>query len=76
MAIIVWEVVDKTYCDRVKEEVDLLEERVYPGDAVPDGGAPFTVRARKCSQGLECNLTGLRCRYSFVNPDYDPFAEK
>jgi hypothetical protein len=74
MAVMTWEVVGKTWCDRVKAEVELLEQRIYPGEVVPDPQAPFQVRARKCTCGLECNLAGFACQYSFTNPNYDPFA--
>jgi hypothetical protein len=75
MATIVLQVVDKIWCDRVRQEAELLEERVYPADAVPDVGAPFKVRARRCAFGTECNLAGCACRWSYLNPNYDPFAE-
>lgn len=60
----------------MNQEAELLEERVYPADILPDVGAPYQVWARKCSLGVNCNLAGYACRWSFINPDYDPFAEK
>ncbi len=75
MPTIIWEVTKKIWCDRVKKEVDLLEERVYPDEPVPDVGKPFQVLARKCPLGVECNLIGFACRWSGLNPNYDPFVE-
>jgi hypothetical protein len=74
MADSVWIEVDKVWCDRVSAEVALLEERVYPAEVLPDTGAPYQVRARKCTLGLDCNLAGYTCRYALNNPNYDPFA--
>jgi hypothetical protein len=76
MAAIVWEVVKKIQCDRLKEEADLLEERVYPDESVPDPARPYQVRARKCSLGMDCNLAGYTCVWAYNNPNYDPFAEE
>jgi hypothetical protein len=74
MADSIWLVVDKIWCDRAQAEADLLEERVYASEIVPNVEAPYRVRARKCSFGLECNLAGFTCRYAFNNPNSDPFA--
>lgn len=76
MATIVWETVSQRWCDLMNQEAELLEERVYPADFLPDVGAPYQVWARKCSLGVSCNLAGYACRWSFVNPGYDPFAEQ
>ena len=51
-----------------------LPGAAYLGDPLPDVGRPYKVLARKCSLGLECNLAGFACRWSYTNPDYDPFA--
>lgn len=71
----VWVKKESQFCFRVKQTVYLLEERVYPGNTIPDIGEPYQVRAQKCSAGLECNLVGMRCRWSGLNPTYDPFYE-
>jgi hypothetical protein len=76
MSTTVWEVIDTIRCDRTGEKAQLLEERVYAGDPVPDVGRPFHVRARKCSLGGECNLAGYACRWSYLNPNFDPFADR
>jgi hypothetical protein len=76
MTQIVWEVVDSIKCERTGEQAQLLEERVYVSDPLPDLGRPFKVRARKCSLGTACNLVGYACRWSYLNPTYDPFSEK
>jgi hypothetical protein len=59
----------------VGREAELLEERVYLDDPFPDVGQPFHVRARKCSLGADCNLAEYACRWSYINPNYDPFGE-
>jgi hypothetical protein len=74
MSKTVWTAVDRIWCDRMKQEAELLEQRVYPGDLVPDVDVPFQVRARKCSFDIECNLAGFTCRWAFSNPNGDPFG--
>lgn len=76
MATTVWQIIDTITCDRTREQAHLLEERVYPDESLPDVGHPFKVRARKCSLGSECNLAGYACRWSYLNPNFDPFADK
>jgi hypothetical protein len=76
MATIVWETVSQHWCDLMNQPVDLLEERVYPANLLTGVGVPYHVRARKCSLGLDCNLAGYACRWSFLNPGHDPFVEK
>jgi len=74
MAKAQWTKADEIWCDRVKGRAVLLEERIFPADVLPEGQAPYHVRARKCSLGLECNLVGYTCQYAFNNPNLDPFA--
>jgi hypothetical protein len=74
MATIAWEPVATHWCDLQGCEAQLLEQRAYPADQVPDTGVRFKVLARKCSFGVECNLAGYACRWAWTNPDYDPFA--
>lgn len=76
MSATVWEIVDTITCERTGEPAHLMEERVYRGDPLPDVGQPFKVRARKCSLGSECNQIGYACRWSYLNPSFDPFADK
>ncbi len=76
MSQTVWEEVDSIQCERTGETAKLLEERVYLTDPLPDVGQPFKVLARKCSMGGECNLVGYACRWSYINPTYDPFCDK
>ncbi|MBI4771241.1 MAG: hypothetical protein HY784_12740 [Chloroflexi bacterium] len=76
MSTVVWEVAKKIWCDAMRQEAELLEERVYPDERLLAVGAPYRVRARKCSLGIECNLAGYDCRWAATNPDYDPFAAK
>jgi len=70
----IWLVTNQVWCDRMQTQARLLEERVYAGETLAGPGAPFQVRAHKCSLGLACNLAGYPCRYAFNNPNYDPFA--
>jgi hypothetical protein len=76
MAKIVWEIVDTIQCDRTGEPAHLMEERIYLDDPFPDLGQPHIVRARKCSLAEQCNLAGYACRWSFLNPNFDPFEQK
>jgi hypothetical protein len=77
MATVTWETAKELYCDRVKQRVALVEQRVYPADFMPyPGGLTYQVRSRRCSSGIECNVAGRQCRWSGLNPNYDPFAEQ
>ncbi len=76
MTQIVWEAVDKIQCERTGEVAELLEERVYPSEVLPNVGQPYQVRSRKCSMGGECNLVGFPCKWSYINPNFDPFSDK
>ena len=73
MASQVEEVISRTWCGRIPEQAVLLEERVYPGDMMPDSIVSYQVLARKCSLAQECQLAGIPCRWSGLNPNYDPF---
>jgi len=74
MAKVGWMVVSRIWCRRLSEEVELLEQRAYLDDPLPDVGRPYKVLARKCSAGLECNLNGFSCRWAYTNPNADPLA--
>jgi hypothetical protein len=76
MATIVWETVDKIWCHRMEQPAELLEERVYFDDPIPDLGRPHKVRARKCSLGSDCHQLDYACRWAYTNPNHDPFAQK
>jgi hypothetical protein len=71
-----WVKTQKIYCERINQEVDLLEERIIPDNVLPNVGEPFQVRARTCSHWLDCNLSGAPCCYSGTNPSYDPFRDQ
>lgn len=68
-----WVPVKKIWCDRIGGEAQLLEQWVYPEEIMPDT-APYRVVGRKCSTGLECNIAGAPCKWSYINPDHDPFV--
>ncbi len=74
MSVVMWEVVKQVWCNRMQQEAQLLEQRVYAAEPVPAVQASYQVRARKCSLGIDCNLAGYSCRWAFNNPNFDPFA--
>lgn len=51
----------------------LVEQRLYPSDWLDDVSAPFLVRARQCTEQLACREAGMPCRWTGLNPTYDPF---
>lgn len=73
MAKIVKTVIKEIYCDRLNRDVSLIEDRVYPSEVMPDAGVAFHSQARACSFGVECNRFGYACKWSGLNPNYDPF---
>ncbi|MDW8327421.1 MAG: hypothetical protein RMK99_12705 [Anaerolineales bacterium] len=76
MSTIVWKVVRKINCVYTGQPAELLEQRLYFDEHVPDVGLPYRVLARKCSQATECNLAGYSCRWAYTNPGRDPFTEQ
>lgn len=75
MTTTAWVVVDTIRCQRVGQEAELLEKRAYAEHPLTEVGRPYRVLARKCSLGLDCNLSEHRCQWSYLNPNYDPFAK-
>jgi hypothetical protein len=76
MTVIVREPIKTIWCQSINDSATLIEERVHPGDSLALVGAPdYRVLRQECSHGVECNLIGCACRWSFLNPDYDPFPE-
>jgi hypothetical protein len=76
MPTVTFKIVKTIRCDRLRQDADLVEERVYSPDPLPDVGRPYQVRACRCSSGDDCNLLGYACRWSYINPDHDPFAAR
>jgi hypothetical protein len=72
MATKQWVKTPKYFCDRIHQEVLVLEERIYPGDRLPDVGERFRVNQQQCSCWLECNLIGYPCCWSGINPFHNP----
>lgn len=68
-----WVAVTREYCDRVEQDVDLLELRIYAADVLPDT-QPYQVAARKCSVDVTCNMAGFPCKWAYTNPEVDPFV--
>jgi len=70
-----WQTIKVCYCQHVQAEVGLEAELVYPAEWLPD--QPPRVLARRCSQGITCNLDGRpSCIWAGTNPTFDPFIEK
>ncbi len=67
--------IKKIMCARVRQEATLLEDRIYAADADPEVDTDYIVRARRCNFGVDCNIQGFGCRWSGLNPDYDPFVD-
>jgi len=72
MAHIVRQVVKTLWCDYLSQKAELIEERVYPCDLIPDLTAEFQLRSRWCALGRACNLAGYPCRWAYTNPERDP----
>lgn len=68
-----WITVGKRWCEFRNEEAELLERRAFPSGILRFYQAP-RVLERKCSFAIECNMAGYPCKWSYINPDYDPFA--
>ncbi len=49
-------------CDKVNEEVDLFEKRIYPVGLISQGGEGYRVLARKCSAGYQCTHMDEPCQ--------------
>jgi len=75
MAVKTWKVIKVSYCDRVRQEVALNTEVVYPAEWLPE--QPPRVLGHRCSRAVRCNLFNTPvCAWSATNPSYDPFSEK
>ena len=74
MAQIIRNSVKTITCERIGGSASLIEERVYLSDSLAANGMPgYQVLDRSCSYAIECNLAGCACRWSYINPDWDPF---
>ncbi|MCA9922167.1 MAG: hypothetical protein KC419_22080 [Anaerolineales bacterium] len=54
MAKAEWIQLGVKYCNRVNEEVELMEKRVYPINVLNSSGEQYRVLARRCSAGYQC----------------------
>ncbi|HXF85679.1 MAG TPA: hypothetical protein VNK49_09845 [Anaerolineales bacterium] len=71
MAQRVWQVSKVHYCERVRHEVALETEVVYPPEHLPD--QPPRVIAHRCSNALECNQEDrMSCAWCGTHPNYFP----
>ncbi len=75
MATKVWQTVKQGQCPTTRREAELVEERIYPHESFSDTGPAYQVLAKHCSNGIECNLMGVPCRWAGTNPFNDPFEE-
>jgi hypothetical protein len=72
MAVLVWQTVAVANCGRGKP-AELQEERLYPTDLLDEVAGTFQVRARRCEQADACREAGYACRWTGLNPNFDPF---
>jgi hypothetical protein len=73
MAQEIWQAVKVIYCERAGCEVSYQIQVAFPAEIMPD--QPPRILARRCSHGMECNLSSHPgCIWSGTNPSYDPFA--
>lgn len=73
MAATEWVVIRKLWCERAHREAQLLEQRVYPAEILPET-VGYRVLAHKCESAIECNLREFPCRWAYTRPEHDPFA--
>jgi hypothetical protein len=67
-----WQTVKVIYCERAGCDASYEVQVVHPSEILPD--QPPRILARRCNQGLECNLSDHPgCVWSGTNPSYDPF---
>jgi hypothetical protein len=75
VAVKKWESIKVHYCERVKADVTLDAQVIYPADFLPD--QPPQVVGHRCSHAYTCNLDGRpSCIWAGTNPAYDPFSEQ
>ena len=76
MATVTWEVVETWECERAQKLATLVERRVYPSEVLPDTlENRYKVLARQCTLATDCNVFGVGCKYSGLNPDIDPLYD-
>lgn len=72
MAILTSQVVARVDCGR-ERPAELVEDRLYPTGILDDATGAFQILARRCAQEKDCREAGLPCRWTGLNPNYDPF---
>lgn len=71
MAYRKWQVSKIKHCEHVGHDVALETDVVYPAEYLPD--QPPRVRARRCSNAMECNLFEQPvCVWCGTNPEHEP----
>jgi hypothetical protein len=70
MAERIWQVKQIKYCEHVGHEIALENEVIYPAEQLPD--QPPRILARRCSNGIECNLMDkAACEWCGTNPGHE-----
>ncbi len=72
MALTAWVTTDTTWCERVSAEANMMEQRVFPSEVMPDFPG-YRVTARKCSLSISCNLQGFPCKWAFTELSEETF---
>lgn len=71
-----WRPVRRIFCERTQTEVELLELDDGHPDYAGELDGERTRPLQRCQLGQVCNREELKCRWSYLNPDYDPFASQ
>lgn len=70
MAETIWQVEKIAYCAHAGREIAIETAVVYPAEHLPD--QPPRILARRCSNGIECNLLEkAACALCGTNPSLD-----
>ena len=64
MSTVQWVKLGTRNCDFLKEEVELMEKRLYPKGILDSSGDAYRVLIRKCSAGYECGHMEDPCQWA------------
>ncbi|MFZ0545182.1 MAG: hypothetical protein WAM60_07075 [Candidatus Promineifilaceae bacterium] len=67
-----WVTVEEKHCELIGLDVALAEQRVFPGEHIPDMEGYRVLRCR-CTADVACNLAGIQCQWAYTNPTIDQF---
>jgi hypothetical protein len=69
MAAEKWVIVESKHCEKIDQDVEIKEKRVYPTtDILQLVGDGFRVRLCTCSAAVYCNMTGVSCELAYNKP--------